>query len=323
MKKQYLHILSALAALGAASCTHKDLCFPEPDDMGRLNVVVDWGDHAKEWKENPTLQPKALRLFLYPKKGGSPLIYDFSDIKGGTLPDVPAGEYTAILVNNASDNIDFKQTTSAATFLAETPDAPLAEDLGLSEVPALVGQGIDKEVKDEPDRLWSDYQDNVDLRNIRRRSVDLHLSPDNMLRHYTVIADSVKNIDRLTMAAGSLSGMSASIRPADGNMANDAATLPFDIRADKDKRQMTGSFSTFGPADTKDDEHYVVIYVQLDNGNRAQLKYDVTEQVHDSPDPNNVVIHLRDIDLLATIPVGGGLNTSVDGWTDESVDLDM
>ena len=131
MKKIY-HALMLLIGCLLASCEHKELCFDHSPAM-EVEVVFDW-------KNSPEAHPESMRLYLFPKEGGEPLLYEFPNKTGGIIKVQP-GEYKALCYNSDTETIGFRNIESMETFEAYALKGILA--LGGSLAPR--AEGTEKE----------------------------------------------------------------------------------------------------------------------------------------------------------------------------------
>ena len=100
------------------------------------------------------------------------------------------------------------------------------------------------------------------------------------------------------------------------------ATLPFDMTSDG-KSTVNADFYTFGYPATSTNTQYLTVYAILNDGKKYSFTYDVTEKIHNAPDPANVHILLDGLPLPKPIDNSGGFNPDVDEWSTVEISISM
>ena len=310
MKKILFYLFAALAAVTAVSCEHKDLCY---DHTHTVNVRVVF-----DWRNAPDAAPETMSLYLFPKTGGEPLRYEFTDRRGGTI-SVPFGAYDALGLNSDTETLLFRNIGFSGTFEVYTREANLLSALGVRADDAPRAEGAqDERAVAQPDLLWCDSAKEIELKqSAAGRTITLY--PAVTVRNYTVEIRDAENLKYVTGLSGSLSGMAGGLLVDAKEPTSDAATLPFAAAAETET-SITGGLRTFGPC-AAGDAHKLVIYAVLGNGEKWYYTYDVTEQVRQAPDPYNVRIVLDGLPLPKPLDNGGGFRPGVDGWNEVYIDI--
>lgn len=121
---------------------------------------------------------------------------------------------------------------------------------------------------------------------------------------------------------GSLTNMSDGFMLGTNLPTEELATLPFDMTSDS-RSTVNADFYTFGYPATSTNTQYLTVYAILNDGKKYSFTYDVTEKIHNSPDPANVHILLDGLPLPKPIDNGGGFNPDVDEWSTVEIDISM
>ncbi len=310
--KRIFAILSLATALLSGSCAHKELCYDHTHTVD-VEVVFDW-------KNAPDAAPETMSLYLFPKAGGSPLRYEFTDRRGGTIP-VPMGAYDALGLNSDTERLLFRNMGRRETFETYTREADLLATLRVHSDDAPRAEGTqDERVVAEPDMLWCDDAEGIELeREVAGQTVTLF--PSRSVRRYTVEIRNAENLKYVKGLSGSLSGMARGLL-LDGKVPTDeAATIPFAAAPTQDLTGITGGLFAFGPSSQRDGVHKLVIYAVLENGEKWYYTYDVTQQVREAPDPYDVHILLDGLPLPKPLVNGGGFRPGVEGWNEIFIDI--
>lgn len=314
MKTIRYYLLAALAVLVAAACEHKELCYDHTHTVD-VRVVFDW-------KNAPDAAPETMSLYLFPKAGGEPLRYEFTDRRGGTIT-VPMGAYDALGLNSDTERLHFRNMNRRETFEVYTREANLLAALGVRSDDAPRAEGAqDERAVAQPDRLWCDCAEGIEFkRGVAGQTVTLY--PSRAVRSYTVEIRNAENLKYVKALSGSLSGMAGGLLLDKKEPTAEAVTIPFDASITQEQTGITGGLLAFGPCPQADGVHKLVIYAVLDNGEKWYYTYDVTRQVREAPDPYHVHILLDGLPLPKPIVNGGGFQPGVDGWKEIYIDITL
>lgn len=314
MKTIRYYLLAALTALGAAACEHKELCYDHRHDV-ELEVVFDW-------QNDPDADPATMDLYLIPENGGSASRYQFPNRNGGRIT-VPLGRYHAFGINSDSETNVLRGKESWNTFEVYTVDASLLSALGVrAEEPPRAEGTEDERVAYTPDRLWTADRQTLAMTD-PERSYKITLYPDNRLCNYTVTIRNAENLKHIRGLSGSLSSLAGGLMVADASLTEERVTMSFGAQSDGEST-VTAAFHTLGHCPTLPNPHKLVIYAVLADNSKWYYTYDVTDQIHNAPDPRNVAIVLDGLPLPKPIVNGGGFQPDVNDWEDgDRIEIEM
>lgn len=309
-------LLAGLMAV-MTSCEHKDLCYNHAHGV-EVEVIFDWRDA-------PDANPKSMSLYLFPKEGGEPIRYEFTDRNGGIIR-VPIGEYDAMCQNSDTENVFYRNTGQHTTFETTTREATLLSglsSLGVRSDSAPRADGTDNErTLLSPDMLWTDHSEGIWVKlNVEKQTITLY--PKTSVCKYTVEIRNAANLKYVHGISGSLSSLAGGLLPGVGAdaLTDELVTVPFDAYIGTDdageKTIVTGGLQTFGHCPLPSNRHQLVIYAVLADDSKWYYTYDVTEQIHSAPDQRNVHIILDGLPLPKPIVNGGGFQPTVDEWKSE------
>lgn len=311
------YLISAVfASVVLTSCHHKDL-YENELSYQEVEVVFDW-------RNAPDASPESMVLYLYDVNGGNPLRYVFTGRDGGKIR-LPYGEYNTLAMNG--DDTDWAyddQTGDIENFITVTHE--LHPDFVDSVYTAHAGRADGPRIVDNPGMLWSDRIDGFKLSSadINTKKV-LTLYPEEAVCHYTVTVLDVENIDSIsgTRVEGILSGLAEGFSHGQQSNGGESVLMPLELTTDVAKDELDGQFLTFG--EQTDDPHrdILTLYLSLEDGSRWYSDFDVTDQVHNAPDPHHVNIVIRGIKLPTGANSPGGFKADVNPWQRIDIYLPM
>lgn len=292
------------------SCRHKEL---SSDNVLIANVKVVF-----DWKNSPEANVETMRMYLFPVDGGNPIPYEFADVKGGKIK-VPAGRYRALCINSDTESLLYRNIGEYHTFELYSPEG----SMNMAAYSVLhPDKAREERIKCSPDNFYADRIEEM-LLEITEEEQTVVFYPVNPVCHYTVEVRNVSNLKYVSpgFVTGALSGMSEGLFLGRNEVKSEPATIPFEMSSDG-VSTLYADFLTFGQYGAQN-THKIVIHVVMPDGNDKGYLYDVTDQVHQAPDPRNVHIILDGLPLPKPIVNGGGFLPSVDDWDNIEVDLPM
>lgn len=306
--------------LAATSCHHKDLCFDHTHTFD-VNVVFDW-------RNAPDAEPASMAAYFFTSDNSADALrYIFSDRYGGHIA-ISHGQYSALCMNaDDTDWAHLRNTSDIETFEIYTAETDELSVYGLSarSVPRAEGTE-DERVVSTPGMLWADRQDNIALPYTEDDAVrTITLYPEECVCHYTVDVLDVENLKYVSGGSvdATLSGMSEGFLHGKKKTTDTRVTLPFTMTENATKDALHGTFLTFGESQDHDYKHILTVYMFLTDGSKWYYTFDVTDQVHNAPDPRHVNIVVSGLKLPHPISSGGGLIPEVNEWQTEKIDINM
>ena len=321
MKKTMKYMLPGVAALLLAGCEHKELCYDHPHVVS-LQVVFDWS-------EAPDADPESMSLYLFPKQGGEPQRYEFIGRSGGEIR-VTAGSYDAVCLNSDTEGVVYRNTERHGTFEVSTRTTDLLASsitgLGVRSDNAPRAEGTEGErIAMTADMLWSDSGQDITLMESYEIPT-VTFRPEISVCSYRVEITDAENLKYVKGLSAALSSMAGGVLPASGAASAERVTHPFEMRATDGDTGLEGELRVFGHCPDTQGRHTLIVYAILDDGNKVSYTYDaeeVTRQIHEAPDPQNVLIRLKGLPLPEPVPGGGGFQPSVDEWDEIDIGIEM
>lgn len=314
-------LLAITIALSTTSCRHKGLEDFEPAAYD-ISVVFDW-------QKSPDANPASMAMYLFDASDGNSIRYIFDNRDGGPIR-APFGTYSALAMN--SDNTDWvalRNTSDVDLFEARTLDLAMLSGQRLSTYSIPRARGTENErLAATPQMLWGCRQDEIKLADDATSHKVITLYPDEVVCHYTVIVEDIKNLGDAAGAQidATLSGMSEGYCFGAGTSTDNHVTMGFTLAVNDSTDGLEGSFLTFGECPHNTASHTLTLYFVLSDGTHISYNYDVTAQVTQARDPRHVIIVVKGPELPAPVPSTGGTGgfiPKVDEWQSVDIDLDM
>ncbi len=325
-----------------SSCEHKDLCYLHPH-VKTIRVEFDWRDA-------PDASPRGMCVYFYPTDGGGVQRVDFKGTTGGEVELRVNGTYRIICYNNDTEAVLFHDTDKFDRHEAYTRQGNVLEPIygnAASYAPQALGTENERVVI-TPDMMWGCTATEVVIsdagircagaseggsdtpkgRPAESNGQTITLYPHELTCTYTYEVRNVKNLKHALQMCGTLSGMAPSMLLGDESLGQECVTLPFESVSDGIST-ITGKFFTFGHNVENVTAHRMMFYIVMDNGKKyafgtdADKRFNVTDQIHTTPDPKHVHIIIDGLDLPQPIENGSGFDVAMDDWTVEEEDIAM
>lgn len=311
-------ILGLVTVLGLTSCNHKDL-FEEVNFGSHINVVFDW-------RYAPDGDPASMGLMMFDTDGANPINFNFQNKTGGTIR-LPFSDYIAVCMNN--DDTDWAVTESTDRIddiKISTGDATVLQAAGLvSRALPRARDAEDERMAKTPGMLWTDRVDSISL-PVTDKVHTITLYPEERICRYTVDIYDVTNISNLSGSEidATISGMAEGFHPGREKTTETYATMAFILTPDEQTNSLHAEFLTFGETEAAEKPHTLSLYMITEDGNKWHYTADVTSQVSEAPDPRNVHIVIRGVNLPSKgDPITGGVTADVNDWQTVNIDLHM
>lgn len=285
---------------------------------------------AFDWRNAPDANPSSMLAYFYSATRGDALLYTFANAEGGQI-SIPYGYYAGIGING--DNTDWagmRNTDDPESFEVYTRDAENLEAYGIlsRSVPRAAGTEHERMAK-TPGMIWSDRRDNINLSaesDIDGNGVHtITFYPEEAICHYTVDILDIEHSEYLHGAEvdATLSGMGEGLLTGKHKATDVAVTMPFTLKSNAEEKSLHAQFLTFGECGTTSHSHMLTVYVYLTDGTKWYHTYDVTSQVTSAPDPRNVHIVVRGLNLPEPIAGDSGFRPDVNDWNNININLPM
>ena len=273
------HILTFITIIFlVTACEHKELCFAHAHTT-EMQVIFNW-------KYAPEAHPASMRLYLFPETGKEPLIYEFGNHMEGKIT-VSVGRYRALCMNNDTEFILFRNTDHYESIKAYLADGafprpvPRAGNTGEQRVKLRLTKAVERPHGRSGSSSFGKGTD-VDAVS-ESHSMPLHGGNQECRK------PEIPHRGRTVRLAYQYVGrLYAGNKPADRGTGY--STVRHDIRQQVDCKRRLLHFRLSGHID----QHSVsyCVHAILNDGKKYSFTYDVTEKIHNSPDPANVHILL-------------------------------
>lgn len=301
----------------SASCTHKELCY---DHSHVVEVNVEF-----IWNEVPAKSPASISVYFFPEEGGEPLRYEFTNPNGGRIR-LEHGAYKAICLNSDTRNVSIRNRNHFESFLISTKDATSMYSLtsfGINTANIPKSATVEAErYALAPELVYTDCDTDIQI-SLLDENPTVQFYPKLITRNYTFEILNAPNLKWVHGVSGTISSMSDGFSPSNGALSEECVTIPFDSYMNSSESTLTGGFTAYGYCPDIQQHHEFVIYAVLSDNSKWYYTYDVTEQIHNAPDPFNTHIVLDHIPIPKPVANGGGFKPSIGDWNSIEIEIQM
>lgn len=294
--KRILYCL--LTVLCLAGCSQRDLCYDHSHDT---SVKIEF-----DWSEAPGATPATMVVYFFPTDNSH---YTRVELTGGAsgfnaTVKVPVGTYRVVCHNGETENNE-EEGDIFEDYHITTYDTGLLAPLGRASNAPPPDDTDGQPVRAQASTLYSyTVAEPVVLEPSTSKTIIMRPR-----RSTTVINVTINNVQNITPGVefcGVISGLAESWYPSTEGPGGSEVIVPLMLYPDGDSR-LRGTMEVFGDNAPHDIRHKFRLYTSQ----KYYYDFDVTDQLHSSPDQHNVSITLSGVKLPAD---GEGMDVSVDGW---------
>lgn len=313
--------LTAVVSLALMSCRHKPL-YVAPQGGDSMEIVFDW-------LYAPDANPTSVAAYLFPTDDNPQAVgglrYVFAGRDGGTVR-IPYGDYIAVGMN--ADNNDWVVLSNSGdpdNIYLSTMDADLLEGRSIpTHMMPRYEAARQERVAKAPDMLWTDHVEGVRLTpSPAKKRVTLY--PEERICRYYVDVLDVSNIEATDggVVDATISGLAEGIMAGHDLASDTPVTMPLVLRGGVSPNTLHGMTYTFGDTPVSCNSHILTLYMILEDNTKWAYSFDVTDQVDNAPNPRNVHIVVRGLELPAPGKAPAGLMPDVNDWQAVYINLNM
>lgn len=301
-----------LTAIFIQGCSQRELCY---DHTHGAIVDIEF-----DWSLEPDAHPSTMVVWAFPTGGGTGTRAEFSGVRRDAVTyqmKVPAGNYTMVCYNGDTDFNRERGNTLTTTVITTDYNSLLSplnrSDDGAPRPP----QSEDQPIHNPADHLYAhihDTQLNVDEKTGKGHEIvyyTVRFTPQRVSAIWHVRVD-IQNFSSDLQASAVVTGVAEHWRISTALPGGNDTTVPFGLTTNDDA-SLTATFAIFGDVSPHDVKHYLRIYTT----SKYYYTYDITDQVHDAPDPKNVYIVVSGLRLPSAD--GTGMTPGVNDWDDTEV----
>lgn len=314
MRKEAAYI--AIAAAIFVSC-QKDLCYDHTHDS-RLEVRFDW---SRSTPDDAT----AMRAYLFPQAGGTPMTADFAGTKGGMM-DANYGGYSAIGVSQPDGTTQIVADRYEDAYVIAT-ETELVSDksFGISTRAPMPDGAEDETVRMQPSFLYADTCSHMTVSSVNRV---LTMRPVALVDTIDVTVEGVENLEYVMGMSAAISGLCPAVSLRTLQPFDETCTMPMTMTKIGEKK-IGGRLLVFGHCPHEEiHRHVLTIYTILEDGKKYYFNYEVTDKMHDlehpveKPQDKHIEIIIPNLPIPEPVEQGS-FNPNLDGWTevDESISM--
>ena len=292
-----------IAAVFMPGCEHNELCY-DHTHVTELNVEFDWS-------QAPDADPSTMVVHFFRPDGSLYRRVEFTQRTGGKVR-LEAGEYR-ILFHNGNMETVYELGNSHSDYALSGVSRSILEPMGREGDAPRPPESADQLIFSAPDQVWAGSHSAIEiLPGVAGQTVKL--TPVEATMEYTVEITGVENLRDDIDVSAAITGMSPLYRLAEGCHGGEAATLPISVERVGDNT-LVAHFRTFGHCPQTELAHTFSVYTS----NKFFVNYDITEKMHNAPDPRHVVIEIQGLRLP-----DAGMGTEISGWENvEEYEIDM
>ncbi len=292
-----------IAAVFMPGCEHNELCY-DHTHVTELNVEFDWS-------QAPDADPSTMVVHFFRPDGSLYRRVEFTQRTGGKVR-LEAGEYS-ILFHNGNMETVYELGNSHSDYALSGVSRSILEPMGREGDAPRPPESADQLIFSAPDQVWAGSHSAIEiLPGVAGQTVKL--TPVEATMEYTVEITGVENLRDDIDVSAAITGMSPLYRLAEGCHGGEAATLPISVERVGDNT-LVAHFRTFGHCPQTELAHTFSVYTS----NNFFVNYDITEKMHNAPDPRHVVIEIHGLRLP-----DAGMGTEISGWENvEEYEIDM
>ena len=283
-----------------------------------------------DWEACRDAAPGGMAYIFFPEDGGEPWRFDFAGRDAGNV-NVALGGYMFLSYNDDTYNVLFRGEGGYDTYEAYTPEKDLLGSIPQAQRGESLPPSAGESVVGCPDMMWgcaygafSLQYDGVRFAPLATVQPDaiMKYSPDFVLTavqrpltaRYDFRIEDIENLSGVKSMSAALSGMAGAMLLASGIKEAYPSTLSLGVSI-IDAATAGGRFCTFGIPGEPSADNILSLFVVIKDGRHFCYQFDVTDQVRSAPDPMNVSLVVRGLEL--EIPDAGedtGFDVAVDGW---------
>ena len=281
-----------IAAVFMPGCEHNELCY-DHTHVTELNVEFDWS-------QAPDADPSTMVVHFFRPDGSLYRRVEFTQRTGGKVR-LEAGEYR-ILFHNGNMETVYELGNSHSDYALSGVSRSILEPMGREGDAPRPPESADQLIFSAPDQVWAGSHSAIEiLPGVAGQTVKL--TPVEATMEYTVEITGVENLRDDIDVSAAITGMSPLYRLAEGCHGGEAATLPISVERVGDNT-LVAHFRTFGHCPQTELAHTFSVYTS----NKFFVNYDITEKMHNAPDPRHVVIEIHGLRLP-----DAGMGTEISG----------
>lgn len=320
--RRFVIALLVLTGLLAFDSCHKELCYQHPHSCD-VKVVFDW-------MKAPEANPATMSQYLYPLHTDevTPMRYEFKGRDGGMVT-VPEGSFSSVGLNSDIRLLSVSEGTSPEEILVTTAGNQPLKALSLygvsgDNLPRAEGTATER-MAASADRFYTgSLVEFAVSRKDKEKTIVIY--PDEATCRIRVEIRNVENFDRLMASGAAITTLAGSFIPWSFSATNEKVTVPFDLVPDAENTRLTGSIYSFGcpsDCDAAPVNHTLSVYAIMDDGERVWFNIDVTDRIHNAPDPHDILIVIDHLPLPSEPAYGGGFSPVVNPWREITIGITM
>jgi len=283
----------------------------------KLSVQFNWSG------VDVTTKPASMSLALF-VDGAQPVQSAFQGNSGGTVSVLP-NTYKLIAFNDDTESL-FTRGDSWDEFEIYAQPTTLSNYTRMfsstRSIPYARGTE-DQTVVLQPNELWTSAVGSTAVVSDKTNQVSMSMQSATVKHQFKV--NNVQNLEYVKEVVATISGMSGSWFPAGRKASTSSCIVPFQMSSDG--TSLKGEVCSFGvsqksESDSEAEKNMLTIYAEMKDGSKVYYVSDVTKMVTESEKSETPVV-IEELPLPLPVTEGGGMQLSVDKWTEIFIEIPM
>lgn len=342
--RRRIAIVLLLMAVMSASCQRR----PFAENTTKVNLSLDV--HLDIIHNDEVPVPETMRVGLYHTETGAVRYTDYVGPEGGEIHPQP-GEYDLIVYNIGTESTqvrgddshgDIEAFTSEVSsflkaqlskFLAKRAKAKAEAERARTEAgsgtkgsdPETSAPSDEERIVYEPDHLFVGRIRSVDIPALLEgeddREVMVEVDAHSIVETWKISLTNVEGLEWVQSVAAIISGQSGSHFIGREEDSEDAVSIYFEMKADKENGTIYGQFNTFGKHPQVQSDLSLDINLTDTGGDEHHYHFDVDSEFMDNPG-----FHIEieeEVKVEEPKGGGGGFAPTVDDWEEIKTEINI
>lgn len=326
--RRRIAIVLLLMAVMSASCQRR----PFAENTTKVNLSLDV--HLDIIHNDEVPVPETMRVGLYHTETGAVRYTDYVGPEGGEIHPQP-GEYDLVVYNIGTESTQVRRDDSHGDIEAFTSEVSSFLKAQLSKFLAKRAQAKAERAKSspydeekivyEPDHLFVGRVRSVGIPALLEgeddREVRIDVDAHSIVETWKISLTNVEGLEWVQSVAAIISGQSGSHFIGREEDSEDAVSIYFEMKADKESGTVVGQFNTFGKHPLVQSDLSLDINLTDTGGEEHHYHFDVDSEFMDNPG-----FHIEieeEVKVEEPKGGGGGFAPTVDDWEEIKTEINI
>lgn len=326
--RRRIAIVLLLMAVMSASCQRR----PFAENTTKVNLSLDV--HLDIIHNDEVPVPETMRVGLYHTETGAVRYTDYVGPEGGEIHPQP-GEYDLVVYNIGTESTQVRRddshgdieafTSEVSSFLKAQLSKFLAKRAQAKAERAKSSPSDEEKIVYEPDHLFVGRVRSVGIPALLEgeddREVRIDVDAHSIVETWKISLTNVEGLEWVQSVAAIISGQSGSHFIGREEDSEDAVSIYFEMKADKESGTVVGQFNTFGKHPLVQSDLSLDINLTDTGGEEHHYHFDVDSEFMDNPG-----FHIEieeEVKVEEPKGGGGGFAPTVDDWEEIKTEINI